>query len=71
MKTFTLLFSDIFINRDILGGCGESGIKIYVQILKWVPALFRQIVKSNFTHMYVYGDVCIGRLTLYAAKVLL
>ncbi len=32
-----IIYLKIFINHDILGGCGESGIKIDAQILKQEP----------------------------------
>ena len=38
------LFENV-LNHDTLGGCGESGIKIDAQVLKWEP--FQQIVKKN------------------------
>ncbi len=45
--TVQWIYLKIFINHDILGGCGERGIRIDAQILKWEPFMDSQSMSNS------------------------
>ncbi len=52
----------IFTNRDTLGGCGENGIKINTEIMKWEP--FSDKWSKTILHACkVYGALLVSSCT--------